>query len=143
MNSAINKSVIFLSLWSLMLFIVVVGESNGTKAGDSLFYANCAKCHGKKGEGFLQLYPPVSGSPFLDNTIEKLPCIIRYGMKGKIERNGKIYNGIMPGNRRLSDNEIDILSTYIIQRWGDKETNLATLDWLKKCKNYNTPVQIR
>lgn len=121
-----------LVLFPLLTGAVVRGDSG--QDGEVLYLANCARCHGGEGEGFLQLYPPLAGSRYFGADIAALPCIIRDGLKGEITVGGATYNGIMPGNSRLSPEEIEALVRYLAARWGNGATDLPVTDWLQQCK---------
>lgn len=111
----------------------LTGKETGT--GEQLYVANCAKCHGREGEGFLQLYPPLHNSRFFKQDIKQLPCIIRYGMKGEIEIDGKHFNGIMPGNTRLSKEQMTVLISHLQKQWGGGTSDLDIPLWLEQCSN--------
>jgi hypothetical protein len=63
---------------------------------------------------------PGSGSDWLRDRPEEVPCIIRYGQKGAITVNGQVYDQQeMPGVKELSDFEITNILNYINQAWGN------------------------
>lgn len=101
--------------------------------GEQAYLANCVKCHGRNGDGFLAIYPPLEKSRYFDSKLEKLPCIIRYGLKGELVIDGRLFNGIMPGNSRISEEQISELIDYLLVRWGEGGADLRVASWLQKC----------
>jgi len=79
----------------------------------ALFETNCSACHQKDGNGLAQLYPPLKNSTYFKANFEKLPCIIRNGLKGSITVNGNTYDSYMPGIASLSPAEIADISNYV------------------------------
>lgn len=65
------------------------------------------------------LIPPLAGSDYLAKNQDQVACIIRFGQKGPIEVNGKIYDQEMQGIGRLSDFEIANVINYINHAWGN------------------------
>ncbi|WP_051309717.1 c-type cytochrome [Desulfogranum japonicum] len=111
----------------------ITGTTTGHHQGKRIYQTYCAGCHGNDGEGFLRVYPPITGSLLLTRDVNRLPCIIRFGLKGELVVNGESFNGIMPGNEKLSTEEITTLVSYLLTRWGDATTDLHIKQWLDKC----------
>lgn len=93
--------------------------SQYTVQGERLYEKNCSNCHQTDGSGLGRLYPPLKGSEYLKKTPAELAEIIRIGMKGSIQVQGKEYNQPMAGNPSLTDLEIAEILTYINVTWGD------------------------
>lgn len=129
----------------LMLFIALIScqseaELNYVRyytSGKKLYEANCQNCHSNNGSGLALLYPPLTDTTYLQKNKSQLACIIKYGLKGKIELAGKIYEGEMPAQPKLSDIEIAQIVTYITNSFGNKQglhdANAVNAD-LKRCK---------
>ncbi|HEY0900456.1 MAG TPA: cytochrome c [Sphingobacteriaceae bacterium] len=104
--------------------------------GKGVYENHCQSCHGKDGNGLKALYPPLTDTTFLRKNKNKIACMIKYGIKGKMIVNGKEYEGEMPAETHLSDIEIAALITYITNSFGNKqglyEADDATRD-IKKC----------
>lgn len=84
-----------------------------------LVYQNtCANCHQPDGKGLEALYPPLVNSDYLAKK-DSVIHLIRYGLQGPIQVNGKRYNRVMPPNPQLSDLEIAELMTFMYDRWGN------------------------
>ncbi len=94
--------------------------------GEQLYNKNCSNCHQKSGEGLGLLYPPLSKSDFMDNNVEKVFCLMKYGVSGEISVNALHYNKPMPGIPSLTELEIAELSTYIYNTWGHHKGIIET-----------------
>jgi len=88
--------------------------------GKMLYKTHCQRCHKADGKGFQQLYPPLAGVDYLERHEQKIPCIIKKGMKGPVKVAGKEYNLPMPGNQELTAHEIAQLITYLYNAWGQE-----------------------
>jgi|SRR5690606_5959998 len=83
--------------------------------GQKLFTTHCQNCHGVKGEGLGDLYPPLTDSAFLIGHRERLPCIVKNG------------GNEMPPNPQLAPIEIAYVLTYIGNSFGN-ELGMVTLE---------------
>jgi mono/diheme cytochrome c family protein len=88
--------------------------------GEQLYLKNCSNCHQKDGTGLGLLYPPLNQSDYMDENVENVLCLVRYGKEGELIVNGKKFNQPMPGIPSLSDLEIAEISTYIYNTWDHK-----------------------
>lgn len=123
-----------------MLFAVLTllaCEQQPYRMGERLYKTYCANCHMDGGEGLGALIPPLAEADFLTNQRERLPCLIRHGLKDTIVVNGKTYAEQMLGNDKLSDIQITNVLNYVLQSWGNdvdpfrfEEVQTA----LEKCK---------
>lgn len=80
--------------------------------GKKIYLNTCSKCHGIKGEGNLQS-PPLNSSEIIHTSPELALKIIVKGLQGKIERNGKTYNSIMPSYKILPHEDITHVLNFI------------------------------
>lgn len=103
-------------------------------SGSALFAEHCSSCHGAAGEGFRSLYPPLSRSRILADEPEVLPCLIRYGLRGEIVVDGRVFNQVMPGNPRLSTGDIARIISHMQALWGDENRAIEVETWLEDCK---------
>jgi mono/diheme cytochrome c family protein len=105
--------------------------------GKGVYENHCQSCHGKNGEGLKALYPPLTDTTFLRTNKDRLACMIRYGISGKMIVNGQEYDAEMPAETHLTDIDIAALITYITNSFGNKQglyqANDATRD-LRNCK---------
>ncbi|HLT88312.1 MAG TPA: cytochrome c [Sphingobacterium sp.] len=105
--------------------------------GQKLYITHCQNCHGSKGEGLGMLYPPLTDTTYLRENREKLACIVKNGMTGSIEVNGKIYEGDMPANPELTNVDIAYILTYITTTFGNSTetyTQEKVKNSLKDCR---------
>lgn len=89
--------------------------------GKRLYITNCSNCHQETGEGLGKLFPPLAQSDYMLADIPRSICIIKNGMEGEVEVNGKTYNQAMPALSRLTPLEIAAISTYIYNSWGNEK----------------------
>jgi cytochrome c551 len=89
--------------------------------GKKLYDLHCANCHQEDGVGLGRLIPPLNPSDYMSSDVSRTVKLIKYGMKGEIEVNGIIYDGIMPANPKLTNMEIAQISTYIYNVWGNNK----------------------
>ena len=128
-----------LRLCILTIITVFMSLSSSTAAplnGEQLYTANCAKCHGREGEGFLRLYPPIHDSKYLRQNVSKLPCIIRNGLKGKITIGEITFNQIMPAIQTLSPEQMSHIITSIQRKWNHPVTETPVKKWLENCDDF-------
>ena len=88
--------------------------------GEQLYVQNCSNCHQKNGTGLGLVYPPLDKSDFIDQRFAEVICLMRYGRKGPLSVNGKLYNQAMPATQ-LSNLEIAEIATYIYNTWGREQ----------------------
>ena len=82
--------------------------------GQFLYKTVCANCHMDDGSGLIGLIPPLANSDYLKENQQNLPCIIRHGLKGQINVNGKQFGGQeMTGILVLTDVEITNICNYV------------------------------
>lgn len=91
--------------------------------GEVLYKNMCAKCHLSNGRGSLQT-PPLAGSKIVNGDFKKTLKIIVKGLDGKIIRNGKPYNSIMPSFVSVSHEELAHISNYIRNSFGNSNSDL-------------------
>ena len=113
------KTLVVLPL-SISIFLLSCCEPNPYRAGERLYKSNCANCHMDNGEGLSALIPPLAGADYLGKNREKLPCVLRYGLKDTIVVNAKTYAEAMPGVATLSDIQLTNILNYINNAWGNR-----------------------
>lgn len=88
------------------------------------------------GSGLASLIPSLTDVDYLKDNRAKLPCIIKYGLEGPIEVNGKNYNEKMEGFIHLTDAEISNIANYVLYKWSANEAPMLPEDVsesLSKC----------
>lgn len=96
--------------------------------GSEVFHrdAHCATCHQPTGEGLLNIYPPLKGSPWVSGSEERLIKLTLNGLYGKIEVNGKVFDTargvppMTPFGSLLKDNELAAVLTFVRNSWGNQ-----------------------
>jgi nitrite reductase (NO-forming) len=88
--------------------------------GKNVYTNNCMNCHMEDGKGLESAFPPIAKSDFLKRPTKDLINIVLKGQSGEIKVNGVLYNGIMPAQDYLSDEEIADVLNYINNSWGNK-----------------------
>lgn len=98
--------------------------------GQKVYLTHCQNCHGEKGEGLGNLYPPLTDTTFFQANRHKLACIIKLGTSGELEVAGKKFNSVMPASN-LSAVDIAYVLTYINTKI-NKGTESFPLDEVEK-----------
>ncbi|MEO9964391.1 MAG: cytochrome c [Reichenbachiella sp.] len=105
--------------------------------GLQLYQTHCLNCHQKDGTGLGKLIPPLNTN-FVTQQKDLIICGIKNGLEGEILVNGIAYDGIMPGNPRLTPLEIAEIMTYISNSWGNQVGIISITEveeGLAKCRN--------
>lgn len=102
-----------------------------TVNGQKLYGLYCQNCHGAKGEGLGNLYPPLTDSTFLAGHREQLPCIIKNGSSSSFKIHGKTFDTQMPANPQLTPVETAYVLTYIGNSFGN-DMGLFTLEEVQR-----------
>jgi nitrite reductase (NO-forming) len=87
--------------------------------GQRVYRQNCLPCHQENGMGIPAAFPPLAGSDFLAADKQRSISIVLRGLQGKIEVNGKTYDGVMPA-LQLNDHDVANVLTYVHNSWGNK-----------------------
>ena len=94
-------------------------------SGSEIYIDFCIRCHLANGEGVKGTIPPLKKSDYLLKSIDKSIAGLKYGLKGKIEVNNIIYDGIMI-NQGLDNEEIADVMNYILNQWGNESEEMIT-----------------
>jgi glucose/arabinose dehydrogenase len=91
--------------------------------GAALYQAYCAGCHQQDGKGDGNLFPPLTGSEWVNGGpyMEKWQAIqtLLKGLDGPVKVLNKSYNSAMPAHAFLPDRDIAALLTYIRSHFGN------------------------
>jgi nitrite reductase (NO-forming) len=88
-------------------------------AGARVYAQTCAACHQPSGRGLPRAFPPLAGSDFLMADKERAIGIVLGGLKGRVTVNGETFDGIMPPQSHLSDDDLASVLTYVRSSWGN------------------------
>lgn len=98
------------------------------EAGAKLYGTYCVACHQGDGKGDGARFPPVAATRWVSGNKPRLIDIVLNGLQGEIEVEGKPYNGVMPGNAFLSDEEVAQLLTFLRQNFGNHADAVTPAD---------------
>ncbi|MBN8538574.1 MAG: nitrite reductase, copper-containing [Deltaproteobacteria bacterium] len=91
--------------------------------GKNVYTQNCAACHQPDGKGVSGAFPPLAGSDYLKNDVNKVISVVKKGLSGSIKVNGDKYDGVMP-SLSLSDEDIANVLTYVYHSWGNSKKTI-------------------
>lgn len=135
-----KNNIAFLCFFALLAFAAC--QRYPYQQGKILYTNFCENCHMADGTGLKGLIPPLAGADYLSNYPEKIPCIIRAGIKGEMTVNGQTYTTEMAGIERLTEFEITNIINYIHTSWGNDlpiVEHLQVREWLKACEKNVKP----
>jgi mono/diheme cytochrome c family protein len=81
-------------------------------AGAEVYQVICQACHQAGGTGLAGSFPPLKDNPNLQDAAY-IEDVIRNGRSGELTVNGETYNGVMPAQTALSDDDIVNVIAYI------------------------------
>ena len=94
--------------------------------GKEAYALYCINCHMADGNGTPDLYPPLAKADYLKKPSTTLINIILMGQTGEITVNKKKYNGIMPAQNYLTDDQVADILNYTRNSFGNKITTAIT-----------------
>jgi mono/diheme cytochrome c family protein len=98
-------------------------------AGESLHRQHCASCHGQQGTGVAGAFPPLAGAERVAGDEDTAIRILLDGLQGRIQVDDRTYSNVMPAfGRRLGDDEIAALLSYIRSSWGNRAEGISPED---------------
>ncbi|MGH8163697.1 MAG: c-type cytochrome [Rhodanobacteraceae bacterium] len=101
--------------------------SKSALAGRRIYRAKCAACHGQKGRGVGDKFPPLAGVAWVQGSPMRLAALTLDGLTGKRKIAGTDYRGVMPAWRGvLTAPEIAAVLTYIRRAWGNRASPIST-----------------
>lgn len=74
------------------------------------------------------VFPPVAGSDYVTGDAKRVIAIVLRGLNGPIKVKGKDYNGVMPPQSLLTDEQVADVATYIRNSWGNKASAVSSTD---------------
>jgi mono/diheme cytochrome c family protein len=110
--------------------------AEGTRAGSEvmdlgarLYKAQCADCHGERGEGGAPAYPPLAGhrTVTMASSANLVKVIINGGFPPTTAGNPRPY-GMPPLGQNLNDAEIAALASYVRGAWGNNAAGVSAFD---------------
>ncbi len=107
-------------------------------SGKLLYQKHCMTCHQVDGVGAQNMIPPLTKTSFVLGAKPALINIILKGMSGEIKVNGDIYDGEMPAQANLTDQEIALILSYVRNSFGNKASAISTIE-VKKVRTNPKP----
>ncbi len=96
------------------------GTAKSIERGKEVYASYCQNCHMEDGKGTPDVFPPVAKTDYLKKPAKELIKIILEGQSGEIVVNKKTYNGMMPAQAYLTDEQIADVLNYIRNNMGNK-----------------------
>ncbi len=93
------------------------------RLGSKIYDAQCATCHGKRGEGKLPDFPPLANNQSIQMTsaVNPIRMVLNGGYAPGTAKNPSPY-GMPPFAQSLSDEEVAAVVTFIRTAWGNRGT---------------------
>jgi mono/diheme cytochrome c family protein len=97
--------------------------------GSKIYSAQCATCHGDKGEGKPPDFPPLANNQSIQMTssVNPIRMVLNGGYPPGTAKNPMPY-GMPPFAQTLSDDEVAAVVTYIRTAWGNHGTAVSVKD---------------
>lgn len=94
--------------------------------GKEVYTLHCMSCHMADGTGTPGVNPPLAKADYMKKPAKTLINIILQGQSGQITVNNKKYNGLMPAQAYLADEQIADVLNYARNSWGNKNPAAIT-----------------
>lgn len=124
---------------TILTLISVRSCQTPVSRGEEQYLSKCANCHGSKGEGLKQLYPPLNDPLILEQYAAQMACIVAYGIKDTLIINGIEYNQPMEPIADINSIQMANLLNFLLNEWGKKDTIVSPDDVEKQLQNCQTP----
>lgn len=91
--------------------------AQASASGQNVYGQVCSACHQAGGQGLAGAFPPLAGHVAdlarKDGGRAYLISVVLFGLQGQIDVNDQTYNGVMPAQGRLSDEEVAAVLTFL------------------------------
>ncbi len=94
-------------------------------SGAQVYAGKCAACHQASGAGLAGVFPPLTASPWVTGSEQRLVQILLHGIQGPLDVLGVTYNGLMPAWNMLSDAELAAVATYVRGAFGNQASAIT------------------
>lgn len=100
--------------------IATLSKEVQMEKGKRVYLQTCAVCHQAEGEGLPNVFPPLAKADFLmADKLRNINIVLR-GLSGPITVNGQKFDGIMPPQPTLSDEQVANVLTFVRNSWGNE-----------------------
>ena len=97
--------------------------------GAKLYEKHCASCHGDKGEGVRNAYPPLAGNRAVTMAVTtNLVQVVLHGGYPPATRGNPRPFGMPPFAYTLSDQDVADVVTYMRQSWGNRSSAVSPVE---------------
>jgi nitrite reductase (NO-forming) len=93
--------------------------------GKRVYMQHCAMCHQLDGNGLPQVFPPLAQSDYLMADKTRSIGVVLRGLSGPVTVNGHLYNGVMPPQVLLSNEQVADVLTFVRNSWGNDSEAVA------------------
>jgi nitrite reductase (NO-forming) len=101
--------------------------------GKRVYMQNCAMCHQADGKGLAAVFPPLAQADYLMADKTRSVGLVLRGLSGPITVNGQVYNGVMPPQSVLSNEQLADVLTFVRNTWGN-EGEAVTADEVRSVR---------
>ncbi|MFN8392166.1 MAG: copper-containing nitrite reductase [Bdellovibrionota bacterium] len=101
-----------------------IGKELQIERGKRIFLQNCSMCHQSEGQGLPAVFPPLAKSDFLMADADRAIRTVLHGRSGPITVNGQNFDGAMPPQTLLTDEQIADVLTYVRNSWGNSSPEI-------------------
>ena len=101
------------------------------EAGAKVYEKYCIACHQRDGKGDGARFPSLVSSGWVSGNKPRLISLVLNGLQGEIDIEGRKFNGVMPANGFLSDEQIAQLLTFLRQNFGNHANTVEAADVAK------------
>jgi glucose/arabinose dehydrogenase/mono/diheme cytochrome c family protein len=98
------------------------------EAGAKLYEKYCVACHQRDGKGDGSRFPSLVATGWVSGNKSRLISLVLNGLQGEIEVEGRKFNGVMPAQAFLRDEELAQLLTFIRQNFGNNAERVKAAD---------------
>jgi mono/diheme cytochrome c family protein len=127
-SSAFTALAAALSIVSGMAAATLCAAADEAVSGAAVFAGRCAVCHGPEASGipgsFPSLHEQITAFATTPEGRDYLVMVVTTGLMGEVKVGGATYNGVMPAQSGLSEEEIAAVLGYLA---GDRGKNAVSV----------------
>jgi nitrite reductase (NO-forming) len=101
--------------------------------GKRVYLQTCSVCHQPEGQGLPNVFPPLAKSDFLMADKARSIGVVLKGLTGAVVVNGAKFDGVMPPQVTLSDEQIAHVLTFVRHSWGNTG-DVVSVDEVKRIR---------